>query len=78
MQAARPTTVLIVARVACVTAVAITGVASIAFVLNEARLPVGWGIQLLGSLVCTWAALFYRAPDTQAENGAVCRDDSLD
>ena len=62
--------VRILALIACLIAVAITGGASIHFAINEAMFPVGTVIQLLGSLVCTWAVFFYKVPDQQADNVA--------
>lgn len=58
------------ALTACLVAVAITGGASIHFAMNEARFPVGTVIQLLGSLVCTWAVIYKRPIDKKKGAGA--------
>ena len=61
----------ILALVACLVAVAITGGASMHFAINEARFPVGTVIQLLGSLLATWGAVTYKNPvDKKKGSGA--------
>ena len=59
-------TLRILAVIACLICVAISGGASIHFAINEAMFPVGTVIQFLGSLACTWAVLAYKVPDAQA------------
>ena len=59
-------TLRILAAIACLICVVISGGASIHFAINEARFPVGTVIQFLGSLVCTWAVMFYKVPDVQS------------
>ncbi len=61
----------ILAVIACLIAVAISGGASIQFAINEARFPVGTVIQLLGSLVATCGAVTYKNPvDKKKGSGA--------
>ena len=59
----------ILALTACLIAVAITGGASIHFAMNEAS-PVGTVIQLLGSLVCTWAVIYKNPVGNKKGSGA--------
>lgn len=61
----------ILALVACLVAIALSGGASIYFAVNEETFPVGTVIQLFGSLVCLWAVTSYRKPlDKKMGSGA--------